>query len=62
MLVAQVMVIFTSMIAAVGSVVALFRVKELHIIINSRFTEMLRLTRVEGVQEGKDSMNPKDGV
>lgn len=42
-----------AIIAAIPSVIALFKLHELHVTLNSRLTELLRTTRAEGVSEGK---------
>lgn len=46
--------VITALIPAVVSIIALFQIKKIHVILNSRLTELLRITRAEGIQEGKD--------
>ena len=52
--IAGIILAIATLVTAITSLVTLFKVKSLHVLVNSRLTEMLRLTRAEGVQEGKE--------
>ena len=45
--------IVVAVITMIPSIIVIFKVKEIHVSLNSRLTELVRLTRAEGVAEGK---------
>ena len=47
-----IMSLIVALIPAVASIIALFKIHELHILVNSRLTELLASTRAQGISEG----------
>lgn len=47
--------VISAIVPLVVSILTLFKMHTLHILVNSRLTELLRLNHAEGVQQGKDS-------
>lgn len=43
-----------ALVPAVVALITLFKVQSLHVLVNSRLTELLRLNHAEGIQQGKD--------